>query len=148
MQINPSGATIFHLQRFYAYLTVSVLIDILKYPMPPISKSLLHYGIPPRSGIISSLIHDMMRRPFPDTVKQIQLMSYTGLKNLNLLLLLSMCFLHSLQQMVIKFCKVFPNILKPLTDNRGKDFLVAASELDVVNGSKYITLSTIAWLLY
>lgn len=44
--------------------------------------------------------------------EQIQLMSYTGLKNMNLLLLLSMCFLYSLQQMVIKICKVFPHIMK------------------------------------
>lgn len=44
--------------------------------------------------------------------EQMQLMSYVGLKNMNLLLLLSMCFLYSLQQMVIKICQTFPYIMK------------------------------------
>lgn len=42
----------------------------------------------------------------------IQLMSYTGLKNMNLLLLLSMCFLYSLKPIAIKLMKAFPRIMK------------------------------------
>jgi hypothetical protein len=42
----------------------------------------------------------------------IQLMSYTGLKNMNLLLLLAMCFLYSLKRIAMHLMQAFPHIMK------------------------------------
>lgn len=52
--------------------------------------------------------------------EDMQLMSYVGLKNMNLLLLLSMCYLYSLKEMVVKITDAFPTIMK-YTDKKWKE---------------------------
>lgn len=45
--------------------------------------------------------------------EMMQLMSYTGLKNLNVLLWLALAFLYSLKKDIIKFAASFPRIIEP-----------------------------------
>lgn len=44
--------------------------------------------------------------------EKIQLLSYTALRNMNQLLLLTMCYLYSLKKIAAKLLLTFPNIMK------------------------------------
>lgn len=94
-------------------------------------------------------LHRQMKQDYK--WEAIQLVSYTGLKNMNLLLLLVMCFLYSLKSIAIKLMNAFPQIMK-YSNRKWKqiyDFIYyrIAEVLDVCFSylSKY-NITTFKWL--